>query len=153
MQTEDLIAAEAFCAGHQIELSFIRTLHASGLIDMTIQEGTVYVPADELSALERFVRWHYDLAINPEGIEALVDRNEDEEPPEAPRRGSEADPPDGEGEDLEGRGPGEDAGCQGDHPQPPGGNGPGVAPPRGRRHVEFGLLQIASHSACVDLTA
>ncbi|HZE86175.1 MAG TPA: chaperone modulator CbpM [Puia sp.] len=72
MQTEDLIAAEAFCAGHQIELSFIRTLHASGLIDMTIQEGTVYVPADELSALERFVRWHYDLAINPEGIEALA---------------------------------------------------------------------------------
>ncbi|HMH22072.1 MAG TPA: chaperone modulator CbpM [Puia sp.] len=72
MQTGNLIAAEAFCAGHQIELSFIRTLHESGLIDMTMQEGIVWLQADELSTLEKFVRWHYELSINPEGIEALA---------------------------------------------------------------------------------
>jgi chaperone modulatory protein CbpM len=72
MQTEELIAAEAFCTGHQIELSFIEGLHESGLIGMTIEEGTVWLQADELSMLEKFVRWHYELSINPEGIEAIA---------------------------------------------------------------------------------
>jgi chaperone modulatory protein CbpM len=72
MQTGDLIAAEAFCNGHQIELSFITGLHESGLIDMTIREGTVWLQAEELTMLEKFVRWHYELSINPEGIEAIA---------------------------------------------------------------------------------
>ena len=29
------------------------------------------IVSDELPALEKFVRWHYELAINHEGIEAL----------------------------------------------------------------------------------
>ena len=56
-------------------------------------------------------------------------------------------------DEIEGGGPGEDAGRQGDHPQPPGCNGPGFAAPHGRRHIEFRLLQIARHSACIDLRA
>jgi chaperone modulatory protein CbpM len=72
MQTADLIMAEAFCAGHHIELSFIRTLHESGLIDLTMEEDTAYLLADELPALEKFVRLHYDLSINREGIEAIA---------------------------------------------------------------------------------
>lgn len=72
MQTEDLIPADEFCACHHIELSFIRALHESGLIGITTREGTAYLPAGELRELEKFIRWHYELAINPEGIEAIA---------------------------------------------------------------------------------
>jgi len=72
MHTEDFIAAGEFCAFHHAEISFIRGLHESGLIGMTIRDGAALLPAEELPLVEKFVRWHYDLAINPEGIEALA---------------------------------------------------------------------------------
>jgi hypothetical protein len=71
MQSEDLIPAETFCACHQVELSFIRRLHDSGLIEMTIREGAVFLPSGELAELEKFVRLHYEMDINLEGIEAI----------------------------------------------------------------------------------
>jgi len=72
MYSADLIAAGEFCAFHHVEMSFIQGLHQSGLIGITIRDGAIMVPAEELPALEKFVRWHYDLAINFEGIEALA---------------------------------------------------------------------------------
>lgn len=72
MHTTDFIAAGEFCAFHHVELSFIRGLHESGLIGMTIRDGAILLPTEELPSLEKFVRWHYDLAINFEGIEALA---------------------------------------------------------------------------------
>jgi chaperone modulatory protein CbpM len=71
MSSEELIPAREFCTFHHVELSFIHTLHDSGLIGMTIRDGAVFLPAEELPVLEKFVRWHYELSINPEGIEAL----------------------------------------------------------------------------------
>ena len=71
MQSEELIPAETFCSFHQVELSFIRSLHDSGLIEMTIREGTVFLPSSELRELEKFVRLHYEMDINIEGIEAI----------------------------------------------------------------------------------
>ena len=71
MQPEELIPAGEFCAFHQVELSFIQNLHESGLIRTTVRDGVVFLPADDLPALERFTRWFYELDINPEGIEAL----------------------------------------------------------------------------------
>jgi chaperone modulatory protein CbpM len=71
MSPEELIPAREFCTFHHVELSFIHSMHDSGLIGMTIRDGAVFLPADELPKLERLVRWHYELSINPEGIEAL----------------------------------------------------------------------------------
>ena len=71
MPSEAFIPAGEFCAFYHVELSFVRELHASGLIGMTIQDGAVLLPTEELPALEKFVRWHYELSINSEGIEAL----------------------------------------------------------------------------------
>lgn len=71
MSSQALISAHEFCTYHHVELSFIHSLHDSGLIGMTIQDGVAFLPGDELPALEKFVRWHYELAINQEGIEAL----------------------------------------------------------------------------------
>jgi chaperone modulatory protein CbpM len=72
MYSADFIAAGEFCAFHRVELSFIKVLHESGLIGVTTRDGAMLLPAEELPALEKFVRWHYDLAINYEGIEALA---------------------------------------------------------------------------------
>ncbi len=71
MSSEELIPLREFCTFHHVELSFIHSLHDSGLIGMTIREGAVFLPADELPKLEKLVRWHYELSINTEGIEAL----------------------------------------------------------------------------------
>jgi chaperone modulatory protein CbpM len=71
MLSEDLIPAGEFCTFHHVELSFLQNLYESGLIAMTIRNGAVFLEAGQLPAVEKFVRWHYELAINPEGIEAL----------------------------------------------------------------------------------
>ena|ERR1700754_2066036 len=71
MQPEELIPAGEFCTFHHVELTFIRSLHESGLIGMTIKDGVVFLSAGELPALEKFARWHYEMEINPAGIEAL----------------------------------------------------------------------------------
>ena len=71
MQLEDYIPAGEFCAHYKIEYSFISTLHEAGLIAMITQDGATLLSIEELPALEKFVRWHYELSINPEGIEAL----------------------------------------------------------------------------------
>jgi hypothetical protein len=71
MQTEGLISAIDICATYQVEISFIQHLHESGLIEGESREGALFLPAAGLPDLEKFVRWHYELSINPEGIEAI----------------------------------------------------------------------------------
>ncbi len=71
MERDDMIPAEDFCIYHNIEYSFITSLEDSGLITVTSVEQSTYIPADELHKLEKFVRLHYDLDINIEGIETI----------------------------------------------------------------------------------
>ncbi len=71
MERDDLIPAKDFCIYHNIEYSFISSLEDSGLISVTSIEHSRYIPADELEKLEKFVRLHYDLDINVEGIETI----------------------------------------------------------------------------------
>jgi|SRR5579872_1636778 len=71
MSSEELISAREFCTYHHVELSFLHHLHESGLIGMTIRDGAVFLAEGEMAVVEKFARWHYDLSINPEGIEAL----------------------------------------------------------------------------------
>lgn len=71
MEPEELIPAKDFCMYHNIEYSFISSLEDSGLIRITSVEQSVYIPAEEMQKLEKFVRLHYDLDINLEGIETI----------------------------------------------------------------------------------
>src|SRR5258708_24978164 len=72
MQTQHLISAEEFCIHHQVEYSFINSLHQFGLIEIKTIEETRFIDTEKLSELEKFVRLHYDLDINLEGIEAIT---------------------------------------------------------------------------------
>jgi hypothetical protein len=72
MQSEEWIPAGDICNFHKVELSFILDLRHSGLIETRMRNGEVFLPSDALTELEKFVRWHYDLSINLEGIEAIA---------------------------------------------------------------------------------
>ena len=72
MQTEHLIAADEFCASHQIEFSFIQSLNKFELIEITTVEEKRFIPESQLQQLEKLVRLHYDLDINLEGIDAIT---------------------------------------------------------------------------------
>ena len=71
MENDELIPADEFCIYHNIEYSFISSLKDSGLIKVTSVEQSTFIPSDELEKLEKFVRMHYDLDINVEGIETI----------------------------------------------------------------------------------
>lgn len=72
MQQNDLIPAADICAYYKTELSFITYLHRFGLIEITSVEEIAYIPEAQLGKLEQLVRLHYDLDINPEGIDAIA---------------------------------------------------------------------------------
>ena len=56
---------------YQVEETFLDQLESSGLIEIVIEEDDKYITYDYLQEIEQFVRWHYELEINMEGIEAL----------------------------------------------------------------------------------
>ena len=72
MQTPHLISADEFCTHHKVEYSFISSLQQFGLIEITTIEQGSFINAENLTELEKFVRLHYDLDINLEGIEAIT---------------------------------------------------------------------------------
>jgi hypothetical protein len=72
MHKEDLIAIDEFCTLHEIENSFISSLQKTGLIEITTIEERGFINASELEQLEKFIRFHYDLEINLEGIETIT---------------------------------------------------------------------------------
>ncbi len=70
MQTE-LIMMREYCSKCDIEISFVEMLADEGLIDVQLVEGVQYLEPAQLSDLERYIRWHYDLSINVAGIDAI----------------------------------------------------------------------------------
>jgi len=78
MKTAKLIAADDFCVYHNVEYTFITSLHEAGLVEVTIINETTFIPQTELQKLEKLITLH-ELDINIAGIEAishLLDRVE-----------------------------------------------------------------------------
>lgn len=71
MENEGMIKAQEFCMSHNIEISFLHSLRESGLLETTTIEETIFISHDQLPELEKLVRFHYDMDINLEGIEAI----------------------------------------------------------------------------------
>ncbi len=72
MENENLILVAQFCTHHNVEPSFIVSLHQFGLVTLVKVEEEHYLAADEISAAEKMVRLHYKLGINLEGIDAIT---------------------------------------------------------------------------------
>jgi hypothetical protein len=71
MDGKYLVAIDEFCASHKIEISFISSLHESGLIELTTIRESEFIEVDQLQKLEKFIRLYYELDINLEGIETI----------------------------------------------------------------------------------
>jgi chaperone modulatory protein CbpM len=71
MQKENLVPATVCCRHYNIELSFIQTLDLYGFIHVVSMDSEQFIDMDELQDLEKFIRMHYELDINMQGIEAI----------------------------------------------------------------------------------
>ena len=72
MQTEDLMPADEFCVHYDAEFSFVHSLHEYGLIKIITIENNLFIEKSQLHELEKLVRFHYEMDINLEGIEAIT---------------------------------------------------------------------------------
>ncbi len=66
------IALNDFCKNHNIEISFIESLQNTGLIEASELQEAGFIEVEQLMQLEMYVRFHYDLDINLEGIETIM---------------------------------------------------------------------------------
>lgn len=72
MDNINLIQIKQFCLYHEIEDTFISNLNNYGLIEIVVLEEEHYLQPEQLPAIEKMIRMHYDLKINLEGIDAIT---------------------------------------------------------------------------------
>lgn len=60
-----------YCENQKIEISFLIELSKEGIVRIEKREEIDYLDQNDLAEIEMFARWHYDLGINLEGIDAM----------------------------------------------------------------------------------
>jgi len=68
---KELFAITTYCSLHGIDHSFITSLSEEGLINITVENDDEFIEEDQLPELEIYTRWHHDMGINTEGIDAI----------------------------------------------------------------------------------
>ena len=68
---KELFAITTYCSLHGIDHSFITSLSEEGLINITVDNDDEFIEEDQLPELEIYTRWHHDMGINTEGIDAI----------------------------------------------------------------------------------
>jgi hypothetical protein len=71
MENQNMIPADECSIQYNIEVTFINSLYEAGLIEITAIEDKMFIHQDQLSDLEKYIRLHYDLDINVEGLETI----------------------------------------------------------------------------------
>lgn len=71
MENDRFIDLQQFCDHYRVEVSFVKTLHEFGLVQITQVEEIECLDKDCLGEIERMMHLHYDLEINLEGVEAI----------------------------------------------------------------------------------
>ncbi|GGH24627.1 hypothetical protein GCM10007423_08240 [Dyadobacter endophyticus] len=71
MENDQLIAIEVFCANYDVEYAFIESLQEHDLIETVTVGNTRFLQVPHLNQIERIIRFHRELDINLEGIEAI----------------------------------------------------------------------------------
>jgi hypothetical protein len=67
----ELFAITTYCSLHGIDHSFITSLSEEGLINITVENNDEFIEEEQLPELEIYTRWHHDMGINTEGIDAI----------------------------------------------------------------------------------
>ncbi|WP_192346898.1 chaperone modulator CbpM [Algoriphagus sp. Y33] len=72
MAQQNLILIETLCTHYEIEVSFVDSLYSMGLIEIHTVEQTRFIPEEKVADLEKMIRIHQDLEVNPEGIDVIL---------------------------------------------------------------------------------
>ena len=72
MENENLILIRTFCMHHNVEPSFIISLEEYGLVSVFEHHDERYLSLDDIKEVETMLGFHYDLGINLEGIDAII---------------------------------------------------------------------------------
>lgn len=65
------ISVEQCCTYYSVEVSFVQQLDEHGLIALSHSGEEAFIEYDQLPDLEKYMRMHYDLHINMEGLHAI----------------------------------------------------------------------------------
>lgn len=71
MNPKRYISIKTFCKYHRVEESFVHYMHEYELVRIVFEQGEAFLHDDELPVLEKMVRLHQELHINPEGLHAV----------------------------------------------------------------------------------
>jgi hypothetical protein len=71
MKTDNWILLQTISSKYQVELSFFSYLNDLGLIEIEIMEQSSYIHENQMNNLERMIRLHHELEVNPEGIDVV----------------------------------------------------------------------------------
>lgn len=72
MAQQELILIETLCTHYEIEVSFVDSLYSLGLIEIHTVEQVRFIPEEKVADLEKMIRIHQDLEVNPEGIDVIL---------------------------------------------------------------------------------
>jgi hypothetical protein len=71
MSTENYIPITQLCTYYEVEISFIESLNASGVIEIETIEDERHLHHDRIADIEKAIRLHHELEINAEGIDII----------------------------------------------------------------------------------
>ncbi len=71
MNEKDILKLDKFCELYEVPASFVDSLQQFELIHITTIDDEPYIQNEELPIIEKFIRMHYDLDINIEGIDVI----------------------------------------------------------------------------------
>ena len=66
-----MISITQYCTIHNIDADFIDALAEEGLIVLTIATDGTFIEEEQLSDLESYTRWHYEMGVNTAGIDVI----------------------------------------------------------------------------------
>jgi len=71
MKEEQYISVKTFCERHGIGESFVRSMYEYEILHIHFEQEGGKLHLEDLPLLEKMVRLHNELDINPEGIQAI----------------------------------------------------------------------------------
>lgn len=71
MSEKDILKLEKFCELYEVPTSFVDSLNQFELINLTTIDDEMYIENEELPNIEKYIRLHYDLDINMEGLDVI----------------------------------------------------------------------------------
>ncbi len=67
-----IISIQEFCKQYDVPESFIKKLYEYELISFTEENSTPHIPWEQINNIEKLIRLHFDLNINFEGLDVIL---------------------------------------------------------------------------------